>query len=164
MSVDYEIATAEEIMTTEVITVSPDMNILVAAELLLEKGVSNAPVVDKSDGTARLLGFVSERDLMQCYANGAYFFEPGTLVARVMRMHPVGVKPGTDVFTLAMIFMRHGYRHMPVLVEDELLGMVSRRDCLWALMRYYRSWREQDPATRKMPDLEHLFPQRHIVG
>jgi CBS domain-containing protein len=51
---------AMDIMTTDVITVDPDMTVQDLAKLLAERGISGAPVVDAS---GRLVGIVSEGDL-----------------------------------------------------------------------------------------------------
>ena len=156
--------TAGDVMTTDVVTVTPQQNILVASKTLLDRRVSNAPVVDSAGQRQMLVGFVSERDLMQCYANGMYFHDPETTVAKVMRLHPICVKPVTDIFTLAMIFMQHEFRHLPVVERGELLGMVSRHDCLGALLSHYEKWLDAPAGEKVMPDLERLFPQQFIVG
>jgi CBS domain-containing protein len=52
---------AADIMTTDVITISPDASVKELAKLLSDHGISGVPVVD-SDG--KLVGIVSEGDLM----------------------------------------------------------------------------------------------------
>src|ERR1700741_5518945 len=52
---------AIDVMTTDVITVDPDMTVQAFATLLAERGISGAPVVD-ADG--RLVGIISEGDLL----------------------------------------------------------------------------------------------------
>jgi CBS domain-containing protein len=81
-----------------------------------------------------------------------------------MRTHPVAVRPEADLFTLAAIFMQHGFRHLPVVAANMLQGMVSRRDVLAALLDHYRDWRGQDPAMRKAPDLGGIFTPRYLLG
>ena len=52
---------AMDVMTTGVITVSPDMSVQAVAKLLSERGISGVPVVDAAD---RLVGIVSEGELL----------------------------------------------------------------------------------------------------
>ncbi len=156
--------TAADIMTTDVVTVPPSMNVLVAAELMIRHRVSNVPVVEADLARMVLLGFVSEKDLMQCYANGQFYAEPELRVDAVMRPNPVCVKPQADLFTLAAIFMQHGFRHLPVAIGQALQGMVSRRDVLAALLGDYREWQKLDPAGRTLPDLSGVFTSRYLLG
>lgn len=156
--------TAVEIMTADVVTVARSMNILEAAELLIRSRISSAPVVDVDFTRNLLVGFVSEKDLMQCYASGQFYADPGLRVETVMRPHPVCVRPETDLFTLAAIFMQHGFRHVPVAVGQILQGMVSRRDVLAALLADYREWQCLDPAKRERPNLAGVFTSRYLLG
>lgn len=155
---------ASEIMTRDVVSIDAKMEVAAAAELLCERQVSNAAVVEKDFTREILVGFVSEKDLIQCYASGRMHAEPHLRVADVMRPHPVSVRPETDLYTLAAIFMQHGYRHVPVVVGQVLQGMVSRRDVLKALLADYREWQRQDPATRRAPDLAAIFTTRFLLG
>ena len=52
---------AKDVMTTEVVTVSPETTVQDVAKILSEKGISGAPVVDANQ---RLVGIVSEGDLL----------------------------------------------------------------------------------------------------
>ena len=155
---------ARDIMTPDPFTVDGKSRVIDAAELMIARGVSNAPVVYTDFSRKLLVGFVSEKDLMQCYASGRLYSQPDLQVGEVMRTHPVAVRPEADLFTLAAIFMQHGFRHLPVVAANILQGMVSRRDVLAALLDHYRDWREQDPATRKAPDLGGIFTPRYLLG
>lgn len=155
---------ARDIMTIDTFTVEERTPVLEAAERMLANLVSNAPVVRKDFTREILIGFISEKDLMQCYASGRLYTEPGLKVADVMRSHPVCVRPETDLFTLAAIFMQHSFRHVPVVVSQVLQGVVSRRDVLKALLRHYQDWQKLDPAKRKPPDLAGIFTPRYLFG
>lgn len=155
---------ARDIMSKDVCTLERDTGLVEAAEKLVQRGVSNAPVVSTQDGRPRLAGFISEKDLMQCYASGEFYRDPKLTAADIMRVHPVGVRPEADLFTLAAVFMQHDYRHLPVVDRGFLLGIVSRHDVLRALLAHYHAWQRLDRATRQPPDLEHLFAHRFIVG
>lgn len=155
---------ARDIMSTNVVTLRESTPVVRAAELLVSKSISSAPVVREDFTRQMLAGFVSEKDLMQCYASGRFHTEPDLRVAAIMRPHPVCVRPETDLYTLAAIFMQHGYRHVPVVAAQVLLGIVSRRDVLSALIVDHANWSEQDPKVRKAPDLSEIFTPRFLLG
>lgn len=156
---------ARNIMTVDTLTVRASDNVQEAAQRLVDQGISNAPVVEPDLAREILVGFVSEKDLLQCYASGWFHTRPELRIAEIMRPHPVCVRPETDVFTLAAIFMQHGFRHLPVVTGTNVLeGMVSRRDVLAALLKHYESWRLRKPEDREMPDVAGIFTARFIVG
>jgi len=156
--------TAADIMTRDVVTVSIDLSVVQAAELLITRGVSNAPVVERDLARQVLVGFISEKDVMQCYASGRLYTEPFLKVGDITRAHPVSVRPDADLFTLAAIFMQHNYRHLPVTVGQVLQGLVSRRDVLNALMTELKDWQFQPPQKRKVPNLAAIFTPRYLLG
>lgn len=162
MSTKDAIPRAAEIMTTDVLTLKEGQSVTEAAQLLLERGVSNAPVVEHDMTRDVLIGFVSEKDMMQCYADGIFYDQPDLRVRDVMRPHPVSVSEDADLYTLAAIFMQHGFRHLPVTRAHLLLGMVSRRDVLKALFQKYEQWSGQSGAEK--PDLKAIFTPRFIIG
>lgn len=88
-------------MTNDCFTVDGKDRVVVAAECMIERGVSNAPVVYTDFSRKLLVGFVSEKDLMQCYASGRLYSQPELQVGDIMRTHPVAVRPETDLFTTA---------------------------------------------------------------
>jgi CBS domain-containing protein len=157
-------ACARDIMTTDPFTIDGKARVLEAAKQMVARGVSNAPVVYEDFSRKLLVGFVSEKDLMQCYASGRLYSQPDLQVGEIMRTHPVAVRPEADLFTLAAIFMQHGFRHVPVVAANMLQGIVSRRDVLAALLEHHREWERQDPATRKAPDLAGIFTPRYLLG
>jgi CBS domain-containing protein len=158
------VVTARSIMTGDPFTVDAQARVLDAARDMVARGVSNAPVVHLDFSRKLLVGFVSEKDLMQCYASGRLYSQPDLQIGDVMRTHPIAVRPEADLFTLAAIFMQHGFRHLPVVAANMLQGMVSRHDVLAALLDHYRDWQAQDPATRRAPDLGGIFTPRYLLG
>lgn len=155
---------ARDIMTADVFTVDKDTDVIQAADRMIARGVSNAPVVEHDFTRNIIVGFISEKDLLQCYASGRFYAGPELRVRDVMRPHPVCVRPETDLFSLAAIFMQHGFRHLPVVTAQVLEGMVSRRDVLSALLKHYRVWSLQPPSERKTPDLAGIFTSRYLLG
>jgi len=156
--------TARDLMTPEPFTVNAQNTVVDAATAMLARGVSNAPVVEVDFTRRVLMGFISEKDVMQCYASGRLYSQPDLAVGEIMRTHPIGVRPEADLFTLAAIFMQHGFRHLPVVEAGVLQGMVSRRDVVKGLFKHYDRWLQEDPATRKTPDMAGVFTPRFLLG
>jgi CBS domain-containing protein len=128
-------------MTQKVHCVTQEMSLADAVTFLLVHGIGSAPVVESTDtDPPTLVGFLSERDCLEVLSNESFFggtARPET-VGMIMRRHPVCVEPETDLYTLASVFVHHGYRHLPVCWGRELLGIISRSDILRAMDRYVR--------------------------
>ncbi|MDX1570270.1 MAG: CBS domain-containing protein [Xanthomonadales bacterium] len=159
-------STAAELMNTEVVVVSPDDSVLDAAQSLLYKRVSNAPVVRMRDKQRVLRGFICEKDCMSCFADGRIYSRSDLKVSDIMRVHPMCIRPQTDLFTLATIFMQHGFRHLPVVEDGVLLGVVSRRDALEGFLAHHAAYRAASPEQRAqmLPDFERMDTRQFIIG
>ena len=117
-------------MSTRVVTFRPTMNVFDAMQILMSRGFSGAPVVD-DDG--RLVGMLSESDLMQVVIQDSYYGETAGIVADFMHAPVDTVAPNSDIYSLAERFLRDGRRRFPVVAEDgKLVGQISRRDVLRA--------------------------------
>ncbi|HEX8869656.1 MAG TPA: CBS domain-containing protein [Lentzea sp.] len=131
-----------DVMTTDVVVVSPDMPARDAAELLADRGFTALPVVDTS-GT--LVGVVGEAELLRDrlpqdprrLVHGEPpepRTRPADLVGQVMEK-PVTVTPNTDLADVAELMLQHGARSIPVVYEGHLAGIVTRRDMLRSISR-----------------------------
>lgn len=76
----------------------------------------------------RLVGIITERDLTRALADGVDIAE--TRVEGYMTREPVTVSPETDAADVARTMLDLGVRHLPVMEEGRLVGMVSARDLL----------------------------------
>ncbi|REJ92476.1 MAG: CBS domain-containing protein [Planctomycetota bacterium] len=158
---------ASDFMNCHVHLVSPDMSLGDVIQFLIRHEISNAPVVETDNGRNKLVGFISERDCLAVLAGVSYFGSPSPpqTVRTIMRLHPVCVSPQTELFTLASIFVNHGFRHLPVVEDEALLGIVSRRDILRAMDEYYRETQgEQSHRKFFRPDLHEIANHRFITG
>ena len=120
-----------EIMTSPAVTVREDATPQVAMSLLAQRHLTMLPVVDAA---SRLVGVVSEVDLLALpepldprahlrpAAPAAATRTAGT-VAELMATHP-----GTT-------FRRTAWKCLPVMRDDELVGVISRSDIIRALSR-----------------------------
>jgi len=157
---------AEDVMQTKVHTIHPDMPLDEIIMFLLKHEISNAPVVIPQAGRPRLVGFISERDCLAGLANESFFGSPAPkqTAATLMRKHPICVAPETELFALASIFISHDYRHLPVTRDDELLGIISRRDILRAVEKHYCSVVSKYTSEHFPPDAHLLMNHRFLVS
>ena len=122
-------------MATDLITFSPDTDIMTAIDTILGKEISGAPVVD-ADG--KLVGILSEKDCLRISMEGAYGTNPsgrGT-VADFMSHDVKTISDDKDVVEAAHQFINSHFRRFPVVdSEGKLVGQISRRDILRAIKK-----------------------------
>ena len=99
-----------------------------AAEALINDGVGSLAVVEGRS----LVGIITERDVVRAVSEGADPEEE--VVADWMSDAPDTFGPDVEVREAAAWLLEMGYRHMPVMQDGELLGIVSIRDILWAII------------------------------
>jgi CBS domain-containing protein len=140
---------ASDVMVTDVITVGPEMTVREAAQLLLDRHISAAPVLDAQ---GRLIGIVSEGDLIhraeigterrrswwleflvsdQTRAN-EFIKAHATKVADVMTRNVVTATEDTSLGEIATLLERHGIKRVPIVRSDKVVGIVSRANLLQA--------------------------------
>jgi CBS domain-containing protein len=134
---------AKDIMTRPVYTVRPTDTVEHVAALLTEKKITAVPVLNEAD---EVIGMVSEGDLLRHRvpadptahpwraAGGNGEKRPKT-VAEVMSTPPVTSWPQADVADIAEAMLQHNVRSVPILDDEELVGIVSRRDILRTVIR-----------------------------
>jgi signal-transduction protein with cAMP-binding, CBS, and nucleotidyltransferase domain len=93
-----------------------------------ERGHGSLGVVDGM----KLLGLITERDLVRAMANGADLDQ--STVSSFMSRDPDIFSPEFDVWEAAEWLAESGYRHLPVVEDGTLLGIISIRDLLLALV------------------------------
>ncbi|MFO0599837.1 MAG: CBS domain-containing protein [Myxococcaceae bacterium] len=116
-----------QIMTVDVACAKEAVPISVAWELMERRQVRHLPVVAADDGN-RLVGFVSDRDLL---AAGKHSQAP---VASVMNRTPVSIDPQTTIREVCQLFLKKRFDAAPVADgEGNLLGLVTTSDLLRTL-------------------------------
>jgi len=118
----------EALVSGESDVVGPETTLGDAAEVLISRSIGALAVVDGR----RLVGIVTDRDLVRAVSKGAEVEEP---VSEWMTDGPDTVSPEVSVSEAADWLLETGYRHLPVAVGEELLGIVDIRDVLWALRK-----------------------------
>ena len=121
-------------MSVDVITFAPTDSVMDAMSVLLKQGISGAPVLGE-DG--RLLGVLSEVDLMEVVVQDSYYNENIGIVSDFMQEAVEHVDPDMDILNLARRFVRNHRRRYPVLQDGALVGQISRRDVLQAAMQFF---------------------------
>ena len=141
---------ARDIMSTKVVTVSPDTKVRDVAALMIEKNISGVPVLNDSGS---LVGIISEGDLLRRPEIGTekhhrrwlMFFTNVEEQAReytkthalhasdVMTRQPVHAAEDTPLSEVVGLMEKHNVKRIPVLTNGKLVGVVSRRDLLRAL-------------------------------
>ena len=121
-------------MSVDVITFAPTDSVMDAMSVLLKQGISGASVLGE-DG--RLLGVLSEVDLMEVVVQDSYYNENIGIVSDFMQEAVQHVDPDMDILNLAQRFVRNHRRRYPVLQDGVLVGQISRRDVLQAAMQFF---------------------------
>jgi len=126
---------ARDFMAKQVVTFSPDMPLSEAVAVLVKNKFSGAPVVDAS---GRLVGMLSEKDILRVAvlenAEGA----ADTTVADCMSKQVETVEPDTDLRDVAEGFMQAPYKRFPVVEGNRVVGQISRTDVLRAIDQLLR--------------------------
>lgn len=142
---------AADIMTTPVITVTPQTAVAEVAVLLAERGISAVPVVEEG----RLVGIVSEADLLHRHEIGTdcalrddpwwlrmfrldsepaeYVRSHAVRVADIMTRKVAVVDPDAPLVEVADALERRGVKRLPVTRDGRVIGIVSRSDLVGAL-------------------------------
>jgi CBS-domain-containing membrane protein len=146
--------TANDIMTQEVISISPETEIAQAAKLLLTNRINGVPVINDA---GKLVGILCQSDLIIQQKNipiPSLFtlldgFIPltsskkldkevekiaATKVADAMTPDPVTVNSDTGIEEIAALMVEKNYHTLPVVDADKLVGIVGKVDVLRTLI------------------------------
>jgi len=144
---------ASDVMTTDVITVGPEMTIRDLAMLLAERGISGAPVVDPQ---GQLVGIVSEGDLLHRAEVGAarrhrvrrrswwlddyasevtreYVKDHGRMVKDVMSKDVATVEEDSELSNVAALLEAKRIKRVPVMRGGKVVGIISRANIVRAV-------------------------------
>jgi CBS domain-containing protein len=123
---------------SNVATVGPTASVTEMVAELAAHNVGALPVVDGD----RLVGIVSERDVVRrLHAGGAALLEAS--VGEIMTTEVTTCSPEDRVADLAAVMTARRFRHLPVVVDGKLIGIVSIGDLVKARIDLLESEREQ---------------------
>lgn len=146
--------TAKDLMSTDVITLTQDTDILQAAQVLLDNGINGAPVVDENN---RVLGILCQSDLVVQQKrlplpsvftlldiiiplSSTRQLEKqvskiaALKVSGAMTKDPVSVRPDTDIETIAALMVDNNFHTLPVVEDERLVGVIGKEDVLKTLI------------------------------
>ena len=179
---------ANEIMTREVVSVSPETPTPEIAAALLQHGISAVPVVD---GSGMVIGMVSEGDLIgrndaerearcdwwlaliaegeELHPDFLASLKQKSLTARdVMSAPVVRVTEGTEITEISRLLAAHRIKRVPVVADGRVVGIVSRADLLRALTAEHQNQGQPNHVGRArqlvadaLTALDHHFAVRH---
>lgn len=115
---------AKDIMTKDVITIGPDSILGDAIKKMLEYKISGMPVVDE-DG--KLVGIISEKDILN-FAFCGYLRT--TKISKAMSTKVVSFSPNERIEKLALSISKYHFRRVPIVENEKVVGIVSRRDVI----------------------------------
>jgi CBS domain-containing protein len=125
-----------EAMSKAVLVVGPDHTIRQTTQLMAARRVGSAVVVDPENAGVAI---ITERDVLRAVGGGADVDVERT--AAYLTSDVVYAGPAWTLEEAAEAMVRGGFRHLVVLEDDEVLGIISVRDIV-------RIWsRERTPAT-----------------
>ncbi len=102
---------------------APTMTVKDAVDLLIAGGVGAMPVVDGH----KIVGMFSERDLMvKVIGKGLALDE--VHLEDVMTPNPISIRFDQSKDEAKELMKKHGFRHLPVVDGDKLIGVLSIRD------------------------------------
>jgi CBS domain-containing protein len=117
---------AKDVMTTPVVTVSPDTTLVDATKLLDAKGITGVPV---ADAEGKVIGVLTEKDIL-IFAYTYTSISRTTTVKEAMTERVVGFSPDTPIAEIAKCFSKSDFRRVPIIDEGKLVGIISRRDII----------------------------------
>lgn len=125
-------------MTSQVLTLSPDVTVGEALEILVKNGISGAPVVE-SDG--RIYGMLTEEDLLMFYEypQECHVEMPirkaKVLGADLITHGVVSIRPDTPLEDVATLFIGRKIKRVPVVENGRIVGILSRSDLMRGLLK-----------------------------
>jgi CBS domain-containing protein len=127
-----------DVMTTRLVQAAPGESVREAIRRMSEAGVGSVAVC----AGPRLVGILTERDVLQLAARGADL--DAVPVGDAMTEKVLTASPDDDILGAARLMGERHIRHLPVVEGENLLGIVGIRDVVGALAEAL--WRGDDKA------------------
>jgi len=101
------------------------------SKVMAKSKTSGIPVVDQ---TMQLIGFISERDVINAIAKHGL----KELTAKdIMRKEVLTVEEDTPLEYVSKLFSEYSFRHLPVTRGGRVVGMINRKDVISNLLSHY---------------------------
>ncbi len=123
----------ENYMARKLITFKPDQAMHEVVDSLMKHKISGGPVVNNS---GELVGVISEGDCLKEVVKGKYDNMPifTGLVQEHMAKDVVTVSPDLNIFEAAKMFLEKRLRRFPVIHDGKLIGQISQKDVMKAVL------------------------------
>lgn len=108
-------------MSRDLLAVEAGLALLGVVQRMAERNVGAVLVMEGG----RLAGIMTERDLMRAYARG---LGDDAVVGDCTTPHPETISPNDTIEHAAVLMIHGGYRHLPVVDGDDVVGVLSMRD------------------------------------
>lgn len=118
-------------MTRDPVTVAPDQDVTEAMKTMLDRGISGVPVVD---ATGNLVGLLTQRDCLTVAYRAGYHGQIAGRVSEFMAKEVETVPAGMPLVEVIERFYHSPHRRFPVMEGNQLVGQISRRDVLRAVL------------------------------
>ena len=115
---------ARDIMTKDVITISPEKTLDEAIKTLVDNKISGMPVCD---GHKRVLGMISEKDILNFVFSGNV---KTTTVGEAMSRETISFSSDADIDKISLVMGEKKIRRVPIIDHGSLVGIVSRRSII----------------------------------
>jgi len=126
--------TVGELMSIEPVTVGIDEPVGTAETLMSERGVTGLPVVD---ATGRLMGVLSQTDIVRAHASGQPLASwPGLAVRHLMTSPALTIRIDESLLAAARMLEKHHVHRLVVVAPDgeHPVGVISTTDLVRALV------------------------------
>ncbi len=110
-------------MSRDLLTVSAGVPITEVAKRMVSRDVGAVMVMEDE----RLVGILTERDVLRAVAGG---LDDTTLVSDCMTRDPDTLESDESTRQAATLMIHGGFRHLPIMEDDEIVGMLSIRDLM----------------------------------
>jgi CBS domain-containing protein len=110
-------------MSRNLLSVEPGETITEAAQRMVERNIGAVLVLDGG----RLVGIMTERDVLRAVARGLH---GDAVVAEYMTKDPETIAPDDTTQHAAVLMIHGGFRHLPVVERDDVVGILSIRDLM----------------------------------
>ena len=118
-----------DVMSRELLTVTPETALAEAATVMSQGRTGSVLILEGG----RLAGIFTERDVVRAVSHSPD--ATSDPVEGWMSRGPITIDSGASVGHALDVMLEHGFRHLPVFEEGELVGVVSMRDISRALAK-----------------------------
>ena len=114
--------TVRDVMSSDLVVVAPSATVQHAATRMYAKHTGSSLVMEGD----RLVGIFTERDIVRALSQD--FDAPGHPIGHWMTKNPTTIGPDDSTERALDMMLKGGFRHLPVLEDDRVVGIVSIRD------------------------------------